>query len=223
MPRYLFMTDTANEQLSALMDGELPSSELRFLLRRLDGDAGLVRRWSRFQVISSVFKHEPLASARSADAFAAAIMARLDADTPAIRRPVVNRMLRWAGGGAIAASVAVFALVATRPTGDTAMSPLAGGTVVASTQGQAVAPPVPVGEVHQPLSPQQALPAISFTDFATPASFESIVPNYVPRYTAGQSASGASSNGFVPYVLVVGSRQAPEPQPAAGQDSPAKQ
>ena len=39
------MNETANEQLSALMDGELPRDELRFLLRGLDGDSALDHRF----------------------------------------------------------------------------------------------------------------------------------------------------------------------------------
>jgi len=39
--------------LSALLDGELPADELRFLLRRLDADAELARRWSRGVVMTA--------------------------------------------------------------------------------------------------------------------------------------------------------------------------
>ena len=41
------MNETTHEQLSALLDGELPRDELRFLLRRMDSDAALAQRWSR--------------------------------------------------------------------------------------------------------------------------------------------------------------------------------
>ena len=220
------MNDTTNEQLSALMDGELPRDELGFLLRRLDGDATMVQRWSRYHVASAVFRHQPV-TAISADRFAAAVMLRLESHEPvgaAVRAPVTRRLLRWAGGGAIAASVAVMALVATRPAGDPATGAPAAGVTVASAQGQSAPAATPViGELHQPLSPQQALPAIGFADYAQPASFESIVPNYVPRYVATQPSSAAAANGFVPYVLVVGARQASEPQPVPAQEGSSKQ
>ena len=48
------------------------------------------------------------------------------------------------------------------------------------------------------------------------------MPNYVPRNAAGQLANGMP-DGFVPYVLVVGSRQTLEPQPGTRQGSAPKQ
>ena len=41
------------EQLSAFMDGELPDAEARFLLRRLENDAGLRAAWERMQLASA--------------------------------------------------------------------------------------------------------------------------------------------------------------------------
>jgi len=200
---------TTHEQLSALMDGELPRDELRFLLRRLDSDASLAQRWSRYQVISAVFKQQSAMVA--GDKFAAAVLARLDADAPSARQPLAGRLLRWAGGGAIAASVAIVALLATRPATDGTARP-AGDNAIAAVTAPASAPQPLVGELRQPL-PQQLLPA-GFADYAQPAAFESIVPNYAPRYAGGSSANG--TEGFVPYVLIVGSRQqALEPQPPA--------
>jgi hypothetical protein len=56
----------------------------------------------------------------------------------------------------------------------------------------------------------------TFSD-AQPASFES----FVPRYSANprSPATDTTPNGFVPYVLMVGSRQKPEVQAAPGQDA----
>lgn len=212
-------TTTTHEQLSALLDGELPRDELRFLLRRLERDGELALRWSRYQLISQALKREralELASER----FAATVMQRIDAaqaESAAAGVPLGRRMLRWAGGGAIAASVAVFALLATRPAGEH------GGAPGAASVAPAVAAPAAAVADARPLSPpaQQLLPA-GFANYAQPASFESIVPNYVPRNTGGQMVGGLS-DGFVPYVLVVGSRQVLEPQPGAGQNSAAKQ
>jgi len=101
------MNETANEQLSALMDGELPRDELRFLLRGLGGDAGLAQRWSRYQIARAVLQHEYVPAATGDDRFAAAVMLRLEPVQPRLGR----RIGRWAGGGAIAAAVAVAAVV----------------------------------------------------------------------------------------------------------------
>jgi len=206
--------------LSALIDGELPRDELRFLLRRIDNDADLAQRWSRYQIASAVLKRQ-CATPVSSDAFAAAVLARLDADAVALRRPLAGRLLRWAGGGAIAASVAVFALVATRPAAiDGGAMPAANGPAVAAVQATAAQPSALVA----PMTTQQVLPA-GFTDYAQPASFESIVPTYTPAAQPPRNnpASGVSE-AFVPYVLVVGARPtAAETQAPAQRDLPSKQ
>ena len=44
------------EQLSALMDGELPEEQARFLRRRLEHDLELRAAWSRLQLASSCMK-----------------------------------------------------------------------------------------------------------------------------------------------------------------------
>jgi sigma-E factor negative regulatory protein RseA len=223
------MNDTTNEQLSALMDGELPRDELRFLLRRIDGDASLAQRWSRYQIASAVLKRQ-YATPLSDGEFATVVMARLDAGTVAARQPMAERLLRWAGGGAIAASVAVLALVATRPAGTDGAMPATGAPAIATAL--AAPQPAPIMDMRQPLLPQQVSPA-GFSDYAQPASFESIVPTYTytptytpqprqPRNPAVQSGNGLSE-AFVPYVLVVGARQQPlEPQPQQ-RDAAAKQ
>lgn len=218
------MNDTTHEQLSALMDGELPHDELRFLLRRIDNDSELAQCWSRYQIASAVLRRQ-YAAPLSGDQFAAAVMARLDGDAIAVRRPLPGRLLRWAGGGAIAAGVAVFALVATRPAGtDGSAMPASSGPTVAALQAPAFQQqPAPITEMRPAPSTQQVLPA-GFIDYALPASFESIVPNYAPAQQQGRNSGGGLSEAFVPYVLVVGARQTtPETQEPARRERPSKQ
>jgi sigma-E factor negative regulatory protein RseA len=219
------MNETTHEQLSALMDGELPRDELRFLLRRIESDSSLAQRWSRYQIASAVLKRQ-YAAPLSDGQFATTVIARLDsvAIAMSMRRPLTGRLLRWAGGGAIAASVAVLALVATRPAGTDGAMPATGAPVIAAAPAAAPQSTPPV-EMREPLLPQQVSPA-GFTDSAQLASFESIVPTYTyapkqPRNPAVQSGNGLSE-AFVPYVLLVGARQQSlEPQPQ--RDSPSKQ
>ena len=219
------MNDTTHEQLSALMDGELPRDELRFLLRRIDNDTDLAQRWSRYQVASAVLRRQ-YAAPVSSDVFAAAVLARLDADVVAVaQRPLSGRLLRWAGGGAIAASVAVFALVATRPAGTNggaSMPPPA--ATVAAVQAPAAAPPAPLAELRQAPTAQQVLPA-GFSDNAQLASFESIVPSYAPAQQPARAPTSGVSEAFVPYVLVVGARQTVpvDAQQPARRELPSKQ
>ena len=201
------MNDTTHEQLSALLDGELPRDELRFLLRRLDNDAELARRWSRYQIASAVLKRE-YASPQAGPGFAAGVMARLDA-APARRSSFGVRALRWVGGGAIAASVAIVGLVAVRPPA-TDRDPAVSGASVAAAAPAPTAP-APVGELRQPLLQQQLMP---FADYAQPASYESIVPNYgVPSRNSYGAPFSGTAEGTVPYVLIVGARQADPAQP----------
>jgi len=213
------MNETANEQLSALMDGELPRDELRFLLRGLGGDAGLVQRWSRYQVARAVLQRQYVPAATGDGRFAEAVMLRLE-PVPAQRR-VGRRIARWASGGAIAAAVAVVALIATRPAGENVATPVASTDLAVGTP--LLLPPqqpaVALQARQQPaFVPMPAMPA-TFSD-AQPASFESFLPFYANPRGQGQ-ATDTTPNGFVPYVLVVGSRQRPEVKAVAGQqDAP---
>jgi len=201
------MNETANEQLSALMDGELPRDELRFLLRGVDGDAGLAMRWSRYHVARAVLQRQYVPAATGDDRFAAAVMLRLEPAKPRIGRSIG----RWAGGGAIAAAVAVVALMATRPAGENGALPVA-STGVAAVTPVLLLPQQPAGvnQVRQQPAfvPLPAMPA-TFSD-TQPASFESFVPRYTASPRSPVQNADATPNGFVPYVLMVGSRQKPE-------------
>lgn len=105
------------EQLSAGMDGELGDEELRFLLRRLDHDASLQVRWSRFHVAAASLRGE-LSTMPSAN-FADRVMRAIEAESAMVAAPRGRRAnwLKVSAGGAIAASVAVVALMASRPAG----------------------------------------------------------------------------------------------------------
>jgi anti-sigma factor RsiW len=92
------------EELSAFMDGELDAERSRFLMQRLAHDGELRARWERWQLQSGAMRRmaQPL-PAGFADRVAKAIEAQ-----PAVSRPM-SRGLRWAGGAALAASLAVAA------------------------------------------------------------------------------------------------------------------
>lgn len=108
------MTEANRENLSASLDGQLSTEELRFLLRRFETDASLPEAWSRYHIVGEALRRDlsPLASAGFADRVMLAI--KQDAVmTPRRRR----HWLRWSAGGAIAASVAVAALLVTQPAG----------------------------------------------------------------------------------------------------------
>lgn len=192
-------TEQFREQLSALMDGELPRDQLRFLLRRIDADTDLPRSWSRYQLTRIVLRRQ-IATPVRAD-FADALMQRIAQESiPSRRRGGV--LLRWAGGGAIAAAVAVVALVTTRPTGEL------------QTQGSVVvtATPTAIQDAHVAQSPP--IPALLNFDYYTqPASFDS-GPVAIPRDDVVrrryETYAGDSKNGGMPYVLLTAPPRPPQ-------------
>ena len=95
------------EQLSALMDGELPEAQARFLHRRLEHDAELRTLWARLHVASSCLRNQPWQPSRQDFAGHVALqVSAVEARTPAAHAG--GRHLRhWA----IAASVAALALL----------------------------------------------------------------------------------------------------------------
>ena len=184
------MSQALREQLSALMDGELPKDQMRFLLRGMDADAQLAQSWSRYQLASAVIRRQ-VAFVPVDAGFADRVMQAVSRQSTG--SAYGTRVLRWAGGGAIAAVVAVIALVGTRPSN---LSPAPAATV-------ASVPAVPMQRpqnVFMPIAP-------SF-DYAQPASFDSSVIS-LPRYDQRMRyAEGLMPNAQVPYVLVIQPAQA---------------
>ncbi|MEO1037261.1 MAG: sigma-E factor negative regulatory protein [Pseudomonadota bacterium] len=101
-------------QLSAFVDGELTPAEAEFLSRRIGNDETLRRRLQQYYLIGSVARGEQPVP-RS---FSSGLAARLDdtelpASTNEAQRGLASQQgwQRLAGGGAIAAGVALLALV----------------------------------------------------------------------------------------------------------------
>lgn len=111
---------TYRENLSAGVDGELAREELRFLLRRLDHDVELQQAWTRYHVIRDVLRQQPLLAGEGVAARVQRAIELPEAGTVAtpIAGKRMHHWLRWSGGGAIAAGVAVAALMLAQPAGD---------------------------------------------------------------------------------------------------------
>ncbi|MDQ8050084.1 sigma-E factor negative regulatory protein [Luteibacter sp.] len=109
------MSEANREILSAGMDGELSREELRFLLRRIEADAGLADVWSLYHAGRDGLRGEDRPSV-SPD-FASRVMAAIDAESVVVSAAPRRRWLHWSAGGAIAASVAVAALMLSQPAG----------------------------------------------------------------------------------------------------------
>jgi negative regulator of sigma E activity len=132
--------DHHRQQLSALLDGELPPDEARFLLRRLQHDPELLGCWTRWQQAGDCLRKRvevPLP-----DSFALGV-AQAVAREP---KPVVagsgGHRLRWAGGAAIAASAAVLALMLVQqaPQASPDVSPVSPRIATAPAPTPALAP-----------------------------------------------------------------------------------
>lgn len=95
-----------HEDLSAFMDGELDAERARFLQQRLAHDIELRARWERWQLLSSSMRRQ--AQPLPAD-FADKVSRALDAEA-VHATPTHGRALRWGGGAALAASLAVAAV-----------------------------------------------------------------------------------------------------------------
>ena len=194
-------TDPVGEQLSALMDGELPPDQVRFLLRRIDADASLPTRWSRYHAARMALRRQGGGQLR-AD-FADVLMQRLASETVAAS-PRGGRVLRWLGGSAIAASVAVAALVMTARPG---VQEPAGGALVASVP--ATPSTAPAGSASPTRMPTLVAPA--------PAPLFGAGPEVAPaawEVPYGRQPYGAAMN---PYFLSRGT-----PLLLPGQPAPAE-
>ncbi len=193
------MSTNYQEQLSALMDGELSRDETRFLLRRLDADKQLAQSWSNYQMISQVMQKRFATPLRSD--FAESVMTSIAADKAHAGR---GGLLRWAGGGAIAAAVAVFALTTTRPASDAQPGQPPVVVVASSTL------PTPRVETQ---SASGTLPSYSAIDLTQPASFDytnGVVS--IPRYVRFRNDAAERFNDFGPYVLNTLPQKASEPE-----------
>lgn len=128
---------SSREQLSALMDGALPPDQTRFLLRRLQHDASLAECWQRWRLSGEVMRGLAPTQRLPAD-FALRVAAAVRGEAlpvPSKRGSRLPAWLRWGGGAAMAASLAVVALIARQPAPDV---PLAAPVQLASTPAPAV-------------------------------------------------------------------------------------
>lgn len=167
------------ETLSALFDGELPGDAARFALKRLDHDAEWREACGRWQMIGDALRGEATSAAptgfasgvmRMLDAEAQAAVASADAERRVAASTAASSRLRWIGGAALAASVAMAAVLVVRPVSET------------SAPGrQVVAAPT-------------ATPATTRVPAASPAS----APASVPAFAASNPSATSTAAADVP-------------------------
>lgn len=207
------MNEHIDEQLSALMDGELERDQARFLLRRVSADTALPLRWERYHIARQALRRHEVVVLRKG--FADAVMAQLETET-ALRTRGGGQWLRWGAGGAIAASVAVAALVATRPaptqggapalaaTRTVASASQPGTTIAAAPVAASTAPSVAaLPDLRPPLLsnvPADASPVSFGGDGGQIVVLDPRLQSYLVRHY--QSVGTGGQSGFVPYVLL---------------------
>ena len=195
------MSEESTQKLSALVDGELSSAETAAVVDQAHLDPGLRAKWARYHVIGEAMRgglpahlRRDLASRVSAAVAAEpaiiAIPAIAAAATP--RRPA-PRLLKPVAGLAIAASVALFAVVAVQRL---AAPPVSGsGNVPQLAATPATNPAVTAGMELQP---------VQWHNDQTPeaAAARSRMNDYLLNYSERRANWGAP--GMLPYVKVVG-------------------
>lgn len=139
------MSDVLNEQLSALLDGELPPEQTALLLKRLGRESELAARLASYRLCGEVLRGGGVARADLSLRVSAAIAAE-----PPLSRPTGTRRrfgapgwLRPAAGLAVAASVGMLAVLVLQR-GAMLGSPVAVATVAEVSPARA-APGAPPG------------------------------------------------------------------------------
>ncbi len=162
------MTDILNEQLSALVDGELPDDQVALLLARMEREPELRRRWASYHLIGDALRgHLPeRIDSGLADRVAAALA---DEPAPVPGRGGLPRWLQPVAGAAIAATVAVVAILAVHGLHRT------GGPAPVALN-QAVPPPVVRRVVARPGANPLSAYLVNHNEYAVTAGMPAVVP-----------------------------------------------
>lgn len=199
-------------QLSALLDGELPLDEARFLLRRLEHDDELGGCWERWQLCGDVLRGQSGALLPSGFAQRVATAVANDREAATSTATSGHRWLRWSGSAALAASVAVVALLLVRQSPD-AQSPVAPPAQVATTTP---AVQQPVAAIPAPAVPDQPLPDKSpqSTQLVSALAVADVPRRIHNRRSRGQSQRAAKRTATrapveMPVAIAAGGAAAP--------------
>lgn len=197
------MNHEIKQQLSALIDGELERDQARFLLKRMQTDDELTQCWSRWHAAGESLRGQGITPLRLD--FAQRIAQALDAEA-APKRTVVAPLLRWAGGFAVAASVALAALLAVDP--GTSPPPVATPLAATPAPAPSATPPAEVAPSpyrEQDLRPPlrldtQTVAASDASPYTTAVRLDPRIESYLVRHNEATAVQG---RGFVPYVTLV--------------------
>ncbi len=163
--------DFHREQLSAMMDGALSADETKFLLRRMEHDDALADCWERWQFVGDALRGQanralPADFSRRVGRAIADDLAAVDEAPLAVAAHGNARgsLLRWGGGAALAASVALAALIGSRmlsvPDGKSS-TPASTASVPAPTLSTSPVPSTPTLAPAEMVPPAQPGPLLA--------------------------------------------------------------
>ena len=187
------MSEQIREQISALLDGELPASEQPLLLERLARDPALRAHWSHYQLIGDSLRNT-LPERIDLD-LADRVMAAIETvpEQRAGMASVVREALKPLAWLAVAASVAVVAVLTVQQV----RTPEPGAMQVAANPPMQASQPVPEAYVR-----------VQGTRWAAPAGHVQPpqVGTQLNEYLVNHSEYAASGGmpGMQPYVRIVG-------------------
>lgn len=183
------MSEQIREQISAFLDGELPTAEQPLLLERMARDPALRAHWDRYQLIGDSLRKSlpPHIDLGLADR----VMQELDAAPVhhGAAKSMLRRALKPLAGLAVAASVAVFAVLTVQQT----RAPESGAVQIAAN------PEVMPGP--------ESYTRVEGTNWNTEgATRQPQISNQLNEYLVNHSGYAASGGmpGMLPYVRVVG-------------------
>jgi sigma-E factor negative regulatory protein RseA len=187
-----------NEQVSALMDGELDKSHQSLLIKRLSQDPELQRQWERFHLISDVLKNNtPFCIGKGfTEGISKAIEAEPEMDVVQTQAGHVSHLKKKVAGFAVAASVAVLGILGGQHVifQEDLVSPQIAQT---DTLNQ---PTVVAGGITQPT-------LVSLTGSSNHTGKQLTINDpYLNEYLINHHvhAEGASVHGLLPYARIVG-------------------
>lgn len=187
------MTMNAQEQLSALLDGELPEAEMAMALRRAERDDALRAMTLRYGLIGAALRDE-LPPGRPVDLVERVRAGLAQSAAPAAAAPSRQRRVARLGAGfAVAASVAMVALVALPGRQQDEPPPVLSATEVAS----------PAPEQRMMLQPVLTRPAGGGPDRLT---------RYYVNHT--EYAPPVSGRGALTRIIIIQPEAAPAEDPA---------
>jgi sigma-E factor negative regulatory protein RseA len=210
------MSEQIREQVSAFLDGELPSSETELLLKRLTRDGELRDSFGRYALIGEAIRGGSLSLMTRR--FAGRVNLAIDGEPiPAGGQPPQTRAPRWwrpFAGAAVAAGVAAVAVVTFHQRADApGLRPGLGVTA----QSASPAPAILASSAMVDQAPREA---VSYTVPA--ASSAAMPPARLTSYVFAHSkySSGLAQRGVLADLLIEADEHQPQVTEAAAHVAP---